>query len=109
MSDIKNLGSAITSNSDGSDVTITWNGDRALARINAYGTFDTATVTGQIQIPGTSTYATIEDINGNGVTFTAAGVGQAFYICNGDVVRVNVSSVGGSTSVSADIQKIGKA
>lgn len=60
----------------------------------AFGTWDTATITLQFSPDGTNWYAV-----GTDTTFTANGWSN--FEINGDVqIRANLSSVGGSTSVS---------
>lgn len=86
------LADAVTSNS--STTAVAWPG--GLGNFVCQGTFDTCTVKLEVSVDGGTTYLEFDSTN---TTVTAAAVvavtaGRGLY-------RVTVSSVGGSTSVSA--------
>lgn len=82
---------AVTANSN----SLTYNFNKGEGQIVVSGTWDTATVKLQMSPDGGTTWVDV----GSASTYTADGISS--FALNSCKVRVNVSSVGGSTSVSA--------
>jgi hypothetical protein len=103
-----------TSTANGNSDEITWKPHRKEMPLRgtffAYGTFDTSTVALQVSPDGGTTFIAATDVLGNAISFTANGYANFELYGNGDPIdadqvklRVNTSSVGGSTSVTARI------
>ena len=82
---------AVSANSNSS----TYNFNKGEGQIVVAGTWDTATVKLQMSPDGGTTWVDV----GSASTYTADGISS--FALNSCKVRVNVSSVGSSTSVSA--------
>ena len=84
--------SSVSTNSSGDAVQLTG----GVMTFAAWGTWDTATVTLEYSPDGGTTWIAV----GSDTTLTADGVAN-FQLPAGTYIRATVSSVGGSTSVSA--------
>lgn len=99
--DILLLNAATT---DGDKTAAVINYPNKRARIYLYGTPDGATAKLQCSPDGT-TYVDLDDINGNAVSFTAAGT-TVIEVAVGESLRANVASAGASTSLTMWIRQL---
>ncbi len=90
-----------TANTTGTQDTLTLDASHIYGKyltVTAYGTWDTATATLEFSPDGGTTWITA----GTETTFTADGGGN-FWCNRGVIIRFSLSSVGGSTSISAGV------